>query len=248
MSAGEITVTALTNKGAIRPDNEDALIMGATTISTNMNHPARVWVPTNTPTIIGVADGVGGQAAGEIASEHVVSRLAETSPDLHSPDLLAGLLVALDEELSEHAARFDEFTGMGTTVAGVLVHPDGTSWWFNVGDSRVYRVEGVRLVQVSVDDSPPLPPATDGRPVSTNFITQSLGGHTRGTIVPHVGEEIGAVWLMCTDGLSDLVGVADMEKILAGATNDEAAVYALWQAAMGAGGKDNISVVLARLS
>ncbi len=64
-----------------------------------------------------------------------------------------------------------------------------------------------------------------------------------------MGEDPGGptgAWLLCTDGLTDLVSVDDMEKILATHTNDEAAVHALWQAAMAAGGKDNISIVLAR--
>ena len=240
-TGGELHVTALTHRGAVRTSNEDALVMGALAVCVDTSGPVRVLLPTGEPVILAVADGIGGHAAGEIASEHVAQRLGENSNQFRHPDQLSDLLLTLNEELQEHAARFSEFSGMGTTVAGLLLH-DGRAWWFNVGDSRTYRLTGDRLVQLTEDDSLPT-----GAP--TNFITQSLGGTSKGAITPHVGEDPGGptgAWLLCTDGLTDLVDVPDMEKILATHTNDEAAVHALWQAAMAAGGKDNISIVLAR--
>ena len=246
MSAGEITVTAMTHRGAVRPANEDALVLGSTTVSVTTSTPVRVYLPLTAPLIIAVADGIGGQAAGEIASEHAASRLAEMAPQVTDATMLGQLLVNIDEELSDHAEQTEEFHGMGTTVAGVVVSPAG-GVWFNVGDSRVYRMDGTSLVQVTEDDSPPLPPSQDGRPATTNFITQSLGGGSGKAVTPHIGPESGSAWLMCSDGLSDLVTVGEMEKILKVHGDDEAAVYALWQAAMAAGGKDNISIILARL-
>ncbi|WP_304455890.1 PP2C family serine/threonine-protein phosphatase [Nocardiopsis sp. YSL2] len=249
VAGGEVIVTALTHRGAVRPANEDALVMGSVCASADMTLPARLILSTSEPIILGVADGIGGQAAGEIASEHLVQRMSEERPRLQGAEDITQLLVNVDEELQEHAQHFDEFTGMGTTVAGVLLSGEGI-FWFNVGDSRTYRLDGRSLIQLSEDDSPPLPPSEDGRPATTNFITQSLGGSAKGRMVPHVGRDdagIGAAWLMCSDGLSDLVRHGDMEKIIAEAGSDEAAVYALWQAAMEAGGKDNISILLARL-
>lgn len=238
MSAAEVTVTALTHRGAVRAENEDAIVAGPIVACSSMTHPAICTLPTNEPVVVAVADGIGGQVAGDIASEHVSRRLAEVGPRLRSLEHVRDLLHALDEEVQDHAAQHAEFAGMGTTIAGVVISPVG-NLWFNVGDSRVYRVDGTRLVQVTEDDSPP-----GG---SSSFITQSLGGRFSGVITPHLGHEAGTAWLLCTDGLTDLVPVEEIEKVLAGAGSDEAAVYALWQAAMGAGGKDNITVALARL-
>lgn len=249
VAGGEVIVTALTHRGAIRPANEDAVVMGALTVaSANMTSPVRCVLPVSEPVILAVADGIGGQAAGEIASEHAVHRMAEMGPRLNGPEEIAQLLSNIDEEIKDHALQHTEFSGMGTTVAGVLLNSDG-NFWFNVGDSRTYRLEGRRLRQLSEDDSPALPPSEDGRPVTTNFITQSLGGSSGGSMVPHVGRDDSAdpsAWLMCSDGLSDLVLPEDMERMIAEAGSDEAAVHALWQAAMEAGGKDNISILLAR--
>ncbi|MFW5416128.1 serine/threonine-protein phosphatase [Nocardiopsis sp. CNT-189] len=249
VAGGEVTVTALTHRGAVRPANEDAVVMGALTVaSANMTVPVRCTVSLAEPVILAVADGLGGHAAGEIASEHAVHRMAEMSPRLVGPDDVDVLLKNIDEEIKEHATQHAEFSGMGTTVAGILLNADG-NFWFNVGDSRTYRLEGNRLRQLSQDDSPPLPPSEDGKPVTTNFITQSLGGSGATAMVPHVGrdpEPDPGAWLMCSDGLSDLVTLEDMERIIAEAADDEAAVYALWRAAMDATGRDNISILLAR--
>jgi len=249
VAGGEVIVTALTHRGAVRPANEDAVVMGALTVAgANMTSPVRCVLPVGEPVILAVADGIGGQAAGEIASEHAVHRMAEVGARLEGPDHIAQILGNIDEEIKDHAKQHTEFSGMGTTVAGVLLNGDG-NFWFNVGDSRTYRVEGGRLRQLSEDDSPALPPSGDGRPATTNFITQSLGGSSGGTMSPHVGRDEApdpSTWLMCSDGLSDLVSTDEMERMMAEAGSDEAAVHALWQAAMEGGGKDNISIMLAR--
>lgn len=249
VAGGEVIVTALTHRGAVRPANEDAVVMGALTVAgANMTSPVRCVLPVGEPVILAVADGIGGQAAGEIASEHAVHRMAEVGARLEGPDHIAQILGNIDEEIKDHAKQHTEFSGMGTTVAGVLLNGDG-NFWFNVGDSRTYRVEGGRLRQLSEDDSPALPPSGDGRPATTNFITQSLGGSSGGTMVPHVGRDEApdpSTWLMCSDGLSDLVSTDEMERMMAEAGSDEAAVHALWQAAMEGGGKDNISIMFAR--
>lgn len=249
VAGGEVIVTALTHRGAVRPVNEDAVVMGALTVAgANMTSPVRCVLPVGEPVVLAVADGIGGQAAGEIASEHAVHRMAEVGTRLEGPDHIAQILGNIDEEIKDHAKQHTEFSGMGTTVAGVLLKGDA-NFWFNVGDSRTYRFEGGRLRQLSEDDSPALPPSGDGRPVTTNFITQSLGGSSGGTMVPHVGRDEApdpSTWLMCSDGLSDLVSTDEMERMVADSGSDEAAVHALWQAAMEGGGKDNISIMLVR--
>lgn len=249
VDSGTVTVTALTHRGAVRQVNEDALVMGALTVAGgSMNAPARCLLPVQEPLVLAVADGLGGHAAGEIASEHAVHRMAESGFQLVGPEPMRTLLQHIDEEIREHSVQNEEFSGMGTTVAGLLLTEEGI-YWFNVGDSRTYRIRNSHLEQLSDDDSPPTVPGEDGRPTSTNFITQSLGGSSSTQMQPHVGQdhESGAEgWLMCSDGLSDLVTDDEMNQILAGADSDEAVVRDLWQAAMKASGRDNISIVLVR--
>jgi PPM family protein phosphatase len=127
--------------------------------------------------------------------------------------------------------------GMGTTIAGLLLR-GGEAVWFNIGDSRVYAVREGRLVQLSVDDVPPGP--------RTGIITQTLGGAPFFMPVdPHMGQTALSVpsrWLLCSDGLTDMLPDSEIEQILA--QTDEHALRALFTRAMAAGGADNISIVL----
>jgi serine/threonine protein phosphatase PrpC len=138
---------------------------------------------------------------------------------------------------------------MGTTVAGMVVAPSGILV-FNVGDSRVYRIERDGLVQLSTDDTPG-PKLADGRTaaMTSNLVTQSLGGaYQLAGIDPHVLSEPledGARYLICSDGLSDLLERRAMEGLLG--DDDAASARALFEAAMARGGEDNISLILLRL-
>ncbi|GAA3751934.1 PP2C family protein-serine/threonine phosphatase [Salinactinospora qingdaonensis] len=249
VDGGAVTVTALTHRGAVRKANEDAVVMGSLTVAgADMNAPARCVLPLTGSVVVAVADGLGGHAAGEIASEHAVHRMAESGPNIQRPEDVDELLKHVDEEIKEHAGQHAEFSGMGTTVAGMLLTSEG-NFWFNVGDSRTYRLQDGRLIQLSQDDSPSLPPGEDGAPITTNFITQSLGGSGAHAMTPHVGrdpEPGPGAWLMCSDGLSDLVPLEEMERIIASSDGDQLAVHRLWEAAMEASGRDNISIILAR--
>ena len=266
MAAGTIrlTATAFTHRGAVRPGNEDAIAVGdwVSAGGGSMAAPAvleRAVSRGAAPVVCLVADGLGGHAAGEVASRHAALRLAArvAAGGVDDGDALAALLRGVDAELDGLARARPELAGTGTTVAGLLVRPDGRAFAFNVGDSRVYRIEegDAGLVQLSTDDTPG-PKLPDGRTavLTTSQITQSLGGgaHAPGGIVPHVLEERigreGARYLICSDGVTDLVGSEEMAVSLRDAGDDDrAAVLALFEAAMARGGRDNISLVLARV-
>ena len=130
---------------------------------------------------------------------------------------------------------------MGTTVAGLVVTSDRTIW-FNVGDSRVYSVRQEFLRQLSVDDVP----AWQG--AGGHVITQALGGAYEYTeIDPHVGARTngpGRRYLLCSDGLTDVVPLEAMERAMA--DDDVSFVGALLDGALAAGAPDNVSIVVAR--
>ncbi|GGT53901.1 PP2C family protein-serine/threonine phosphatase [Streptomyces purpureus] len=242
-----IAVTALSHAGLVREHNEDSLVIGPWTLcGTVTENPQTLLFPLGTPLVVAIADGLGGQPAGEVASALVVRQLAALGPSLDGAEAVREALDLCNEELYAAAAGRPELATMGTTVAGMVVR-GRSPLTFNVGDSRVYDASGDRFRQVSVDDSPPPPP---GRR-TTSAVTQTLGGSTRPiAVTPHVTAlETGADaprWLLCSDGLTDPVPDEEIGAVLR-VHNDGRAAFELWKAAMEAGGPDNITLALVRL-
>ena len=252
MSELRVTATVLTHNGGQRSSNEDAVVAGSCTFtSVSSPQPHQVSVPAlaRHPVVVAVADGLGGHQAGEVAAAHVVRRLAGLSGTaLLSPEDIGTALRTISAEV---AAAGDEDPGrrdMGTTVVGLSLSPERIIW-FNVGDSRAYKLFDGYLGQMSVDDTPTAILAEAGESSEpTSVVTQSIGSSPAPSA--HTGVESAApesTYLLCSDGLSDLVPVAEIERILAGhADDDVTGVKALWAAAMNASGRDNITVVLVR--
>jgi serine/threonine protein phosphatase PrpC len=242
-----VTVTALSHPGLMRDHNEDSLAVGPWTLCGTMTeNPQTLGFPLGNPLVVAVADGIGGQPGGEVASGIVVRRLAELGPAMDSEQTVRDALNVCNNAVYAAAERDPELTTMGTTVAGVVVL--GTELLvFNVGDSRVLDVsrggaDGT-LRQVSVDDSPPLTP---GRR-TTSIVTQALGGAPRfSAVTPHVSTVplvVGQRYVVCTDGLTDPVPEDVLDEILASHDGGRA-VFELWKAAIDAGGPDNITLAL----
>ena len=193
---------------------------------------------------------MGGHAAGEVASRMSAEHLASDAAQATDEAALATLVHRTNDALFELMDERPAWHGMGTTVAGMAVAPSGLLV-FNVGDSRVYRIEEGALVQLSTDDTPG-PKLPDGRTAAytSSIISQVLGGYGSDgeRLDPHVvGEPLrdGARYLICSDGLTDLVDRATMEEMLD--RDDVASVRALFEAAMAAGGDDNVSLILLRI-
>ncbi|MEV8321462.1 protein phosphatase 2C domain-containing protein [Streptomyces sp. NPDC059900] len=241
------TVTALSHPGLVRDQNEDSLAVGPWTLcGTTSENPQTLGFPLGNPLVVAVADGIGGQPGGEVASSLVARRLASLGPVLDSEQALRDALSACNHAVYDAAERDPELATMGTTVAGVVVL-GSELLVFNVGDSRVLDVSrngaGGTLRQVSVDDSPP--PAPGRR--TTSIVTQALGGALRfSAVTPHVSTVPlvgGERFLVCTDGLTDPVPEEALDELLA-AHDGGRAVFELWKAAIDAGGPDNITLAL----
>ncbi|MEU4268009.1 PP2C family serine/threonine-protein phosphatase [Streptomyces sp. NPDC026092] len=243
-----IAVTALSHAGLLREHNEDSLVVGPWTLcGTVTDSPQTLLFPLDRPLLVAVADGLGGQPGGEVASSLVVRRLAAVGPVLDGTETVGEALEMCNRAVYDAAEGRPELTTMGTTVAGALVLPPESLLSFNVGDSKVFHVsrEGV-LRQVSVDDSPP--PLPGHR--TTSAVTQTLGGsHLYEAVDPHVAEfplAAGDRYLVCSDGLTDPVPEEDIEALLR-VHDDGKAAFELWKAAMEAGGPDNITLALVRI-
>lgn len=243
-----IAVTALSHPGLVRDRNEDSLVVGPWTLcATVTENPQTLVFPLGTPLVVAVADGLGGQPGGEVASALVVRRLARAGPGLSGEDDVRRELDACNRAVyAAGDADGRALATMGTTVAGAVVLP-GSLLVFNVGDSRVYAAPRDGLLQVSVDDNPPLEPGQRTTPI----VTQALGGsaHHR-AVAPHVTAApvaAGDRYLICTDGLTDPLPQGVLDGLLR-EYDDGRAAFELWKAAIAAGGPDNITLALLRVA
>jgi serine/threonine protein phosphatase PrpC len=242
-----VAVSVISHPGLLRERNEDSLVVGPWTLcATVTENPQTLIFPLGTPLVVAVADGLGGHPGGDVASSLVVRRIASLGPALSSEVAVRDALNTCNRAVYQ-AAGGDEagaLTGMGSTVAGVVVQPDSVLA-FNVGDSRVFAVSGDGLRQVSVDDSPPHPAGH-----TTSLVTQCLGGSPAFRAVqPHVMAESltpGVRYLICSDGLTDPVKEDVLEEVLR-EHDDGRAAFELWKAAIEAGGPDNITVAVVRV-
>jgi PPM family protein phosphatase len=246
-AASYSVVTALSHAGLVRDHNEDSLVIGQWTLcAAETETPQTLVFPLGNPMVVAVADGLGGHPGGDVASSLVVRELARVAPTLDSEQRLLDVLNACNRALYGIAAEQPMLTAMGTTVAGVLLTSDQV-FAFNVGDSRVYTHGPDRLQQVSVDDSPALAPGQE----HTVIVTQTLGGGLTYTDVePHVAafpQSVAVRWLVCSDGLSDVVHDETLSALL-DESEDNRAAFGLWKAAMEAGGHDNVTLALVRIA
>jgi serine/threonine protein phosphatase PrpC len=231
-----IEVAAFSHRGRVRADNEDSITVAGWVADVEMSALRRSRHALAEPLVLAIADGMGGHAGGEVASRYAIKRLAAEPVGEGAADVVTRLAL-INAELYQTMKAVPALRGMGTTVAGLLLTAT-RAVWFNVGDSRIYRERNGRLAQLSIDDVPPGP--------RSGIITQTLGGaSTIVPIAPHFGEEdlvLPSRWLICSDGLSDMLGDAEIECAMA--ASDEDALRALFTAAMAAGGADNISIVV----
>ena len=238
-----IAVTALSHLGAVRDQQEDSLVAGPWTLcATVTENPQTLVFPLGPPLVVAVADGLGGHPGGEVASALVVRQLALAGPSLDSEGSVTEILRDCNRTVQAAAAGSPALTAMGTTVAGIVLTA-GLVLTFNVGDSRVYAVDGGGLRQLSTDDRP------SGQGLPAGIVTQTLGGNDDLTdIDPHLATSpfsADTSYLICTDGLTDPVPASVLEAVL-GRHQDGQAVFELWKAAIEAGGPDNITMALVR--
>ncbi len=226
-----------TDVGRVRDHNEDSLIADGM--------------------VFAVADGMGGHAAGEVASRIAVEALATLveHPPTRTEDV-ADVLREANDGILRSQERDPEQRGMGTTVAGLtVVDAGGREHWvvFNIGDSRVYRLADNRMSMVTRDhsevrelmDAGLIDAAEAARHPMRNVITRSLGSDPAPSpdvwvLPPTPGER----FIVCSDGLSNELD--DREIMLVARQYDDPQVAAdqLVAAAVRAGGRDNVSVVV----
>jgi protein phosphatase len=238
---------AQTDPGRVRRNNEDALAFDATL------------------GLCVLADGMGGANAGELASSMAVAVLQSTLTLWLSRGGLQAGAEALRQAMRDAVAQANrdvlresrahaEHAGMGTTLVLAVFAGDSLQLG-HIGDSRCYRWRRGALVQLTKDhsyvqaqvDAGRLTPAQAERSAKRHLVTRALGVTPQVELELHAHRvEAGDVYLMCSDGLSDMVSDAELAGILASAEPLARQVGRLVDAANARGGGDNITVLLAR--
>jgi serine/threonine protein phosphatase PrpC len=215
------------------------------------------------PQLIAVADGMGGHAAGEVASKIAVQVLKSLVPTLISADidqdsvedLLMHSLHSIDSEISLVTAEEIEKRGMGTTLTALLIR-DGYISLLHVGDSRCYRLRGNTLEQLSNDhtviqellDQGAISHAEAAEHPQRSMLTQALRGDGDVTPVLQMYEvKKGDRYLLCSDGLSGVLTEKEIKIGLKKSDKDEAVKF-LVDATYVNGAPDNVTVLIADLS
>jgi protein phosphatase len=250
-----------TDVGQIREHNEDNfLVADLTRKSRSLMETDRSQAVAERGTVLGVCDGMGGAAAGEVASQLAVDIIYEKltqgdSPE-HHDDLARRLVTAVEEAGGRifGEARADRTRrGMGTTatIAALL---DGRLFVAQVGDSRAYILRGDKFVQVSRDQSLVNQLIEAGQLTEeeaetfehNNIILQALGtAETVQVDLTYVDLRRGDTLLVCSDGLSGMVRADEMREILLTHREPFDACKELVDRANRAGGHDNITVIVA---
>ncbi|MDJ0380773.1 PP2C family serine/threonine-protein phosphatase [Streptomyces sp. G-G2] len=224
------------HKGMIREGNEDSGYAG--------------------PRLLAIADGMGGQAAGEVASSEVISTLVQLDDDVPGSDILTSLATSVqraNDQLRVMVEEDPQLEGMGTTLTALLWTGQRLGL-VHVGDSRAYLLRDDLLTQITQDHTWVQRLVDEGRITEEEATThpqRSLLMRALGS-GEHVEPDLsirevraGDRYLICSDGLSGVVSHQTLEETLADYHGPHETVQALIQLALRGGGPDNITCIVA---
>ena len=240
----DISFFGRTDVGLVRPNNEDALLA---------DNDARFCL---------VADGMGGAAAGETASRIFVQTVAEVFNGIHAAtekealEMVQESFLSANDRILDHVKAFPQHQGMGCT-AELLVFTGNNFVIGHMGDSRTYRLRGHHLKQLTKDHSL----VQDQIDQGIITVQQARSHSMRNVILRAVGVRpspaldtlrgpvySGDLFMLCSDGLSDMVEDQVIASVLALELPLSEKVEQLIELAKDAGGKDNVTIMLALVS
>jgi len=221
---------AATDVGLVRSNNEDAFLTA--------------------PPLFAVADGMGGHRAGEVASAGAIRTLQKEAG--HDTDSLVAAVQSANRVVHAEAAANPDLSGMGTTITAMMTTHDSAQI-VHVGDSRAYLLRDGRLRRLTQDHTVvdrlaregKIPAAEVDRHPQRSVLERALG------VSPEVDIDVqlldvrpGDRLLLCTDGLTSMLDDDEIREILLTESDPETAAQALIDAALAAGGKDNVTAVI----
>lgn len=238
-----IILSAASRVGNVRSNNEDMVLAFDRFVRSDV-YATEFMTGNSDRFVIALADGMGGHNAGEVASSDVLTNLRFFLGDL-PPRLSTGEFYEMMEEwlqsvnhmISSKGHVNPEMAEMGTTLVGVIFYND-KYYWMNCGDSRLYRYRDNKLAQLTTDHSLI---NKNGVKKHSNIITNCIGGGCSSSFmdIVMITQDVkeGDVYLLCTDGLTDMLPDHAITTLLEKGSD----ANALCDAAVAAGGLDNVS-------
>ncbi len=228
MDQTRVVAAGLTDRGQVRPNNEDAFFIS----------PA--------DDLFLVADGMGGHAGGEVASgtivQTVTAAVAEGPVGDDPASALTALLERADEAVRQKAVG--DLVGMGSTAVTLFLRQD-RFWIAHAGDSRAYRLRGEDLQRLTTDHTPEAEGGGPPGSFRSGMITRAVGIGPRTSFdITEGSAAAGDRFLLCSDGLTDAVADPVIARELQAAPDPETAAAQLVATANAAGGPDNVTVVV----
>jgi protein phosphatase len=243
----KVLSVGLSDMGLVRQNNED------------------VWAEQPSIGLFVLADGMGGHQAGEVAARETATSLCRVLKKKITPqkkysftdlqDLLKRAIIHVNGLVYKMGRSQYELRGMGTTLCCLLFHADGLVF-AHVGDSRIYRMREGKFEQLTKDHSLLRDLVEQGQLndnqatdfLYKNIITKAIG--TEPKVEPSVkctSIHKDDLYLMCSDGLSDLLSAKEISDIINQAPSQKQAVQMLIDGANEKGGRDNITVVITKI-
>lgn len=237
----------MSDRGSVRDHNEDAFMINKTVMTAKTLESS-----IRRPFIAAVADGVAGEAKGEVASQLALKLLSGVRP-ARKTDYRKKIL-DIHRRIRKYGITHDNARNMQTTLCALAVDGEGRHYAINVGDSRLYRLRGGAITQISTDQS--LVQLLSGKAhitseeklknINSHIILPVLGNLSDDPdpqIIPIEPMEYGDLILICSDGLSDYLSVSEFEEILALPSRLPKRLARLIDKAIENGSPDNITVL-----
>ena len=245
----EFRISASSKTGCVRPNNEDMVLIGQRFLR-NEQWNTIVNIDETDRYLVAVADGMGGHNHGEIASSEMLHNLQFFYYDLpvglsisSFNEVMYVWLTSINNIFLAKGKSNEELRDMGTTMVA-LAYFSGVFYWMNCGDSRIYRLRDERLEQLSTDHSLN---NLIGEKEHSSIVTNCIGAGCKNSfidiveIIPQVQK--GDVFLLCSDGLSDMISNERLKLFLLNGSDAET----LCSEAEVAGGYDNVSAIVVRV-
>lgn len=244
----KVLASGLTDVGLVRQNNEDS------------------WDQAEHLNFFALADGMGGHRAGEIASKEAIKALIEilnktlgtSKEELDLSEMHGIIQYAIEyanQTIYKMGSKDPLLRGMGTTLCCLFFNAQGLVY-AHVGDSRIYRLRNGKLEQLTKDDSllrqlsdaGKINELQDQESLYKGIITKAIGTQREVDPSVHTSEVMDEdVYLMCSDGLSDMLHLKEIESLIKANPDVKKAARVLVERAKERGGFDNVTVVLVKI-